>query len=117
MLPALVGFFFSLGHSTIVVLLSVAIALTAARILTHFPHLRHIGGLIGTCVSAAFLLVIVAINLLVLRGVVRAFASVKRGEPYDDQNLEAAMAHFIRSANSITMTVTALSVIIAVSEL
>ena len=40
--------------------------------------------------SAAFLLVIAAINLLVLRGVVRAFASVKRGEPYDDQNLEAA---------------------------
>jgi high-affinity nickel-transport protein len=90
--PTLVGFFFSLGHSTIVVLLSVAIALTAARIQTHFHNLQQVGGLIGTCVSAAFLLIIAGINLLVLRGVVRAFASVQRGEPYDDQNLKAAMA-------------------------
>jgi nickel/cobalt transporter (NiCoT) family protein len=90
--PVLVGFFFSLGHSTIVVLLSVAIALTAARIQTHFPGMQRVGGLIGTSVSALFLLVIAGINLLVLRGVLRAFAGVRRGEPYDDQSLDAAMA-------------------------
>src|ERR1700728_2886304 len=41
--PMLVGFFFSLGHSTIVVLLSIAIAATAARIQSRFPDLEHIG--------------------------------------------------------------------------
>lgn len=90
--PALVGFFFSLGHSTIVILLSVAIAVTAGRIKNHFPNMEHVGGLVGTFVSAAFLLAIAGINLLILRGVVRAFSSVKRGEPYDEQDVEATMA-------------------------
>jgi high-affinity nickel-transport protein len=90
--PVLVGFFFSLGHSTIVVLLSVAIALTAAHIQSHFPTMQHVGAVIGTTVSALFLLVIAGINLIVLRGVIRAFASVKRGEPYDEQNVETALA-------------------------
>src|SRR5580704_3811076 len=89
--PALVGFFFSLGHSTIVVLLSVAIALTASRIQSRFPGMQRVGGLIGTSVSALFLLLIAGINLLVLRGVVRAFAKVKRGESYDDQDLDATL--------------------------
>jgi high-affinity nickel-transport protein len=89
--PALVGFFFSLGHSTIVVLLSVAIALTASRIQSRFPGMQRVGGLIGTSVSALFLLLIAGINLLVLRGVVRTFGKVKRGEPYDDQDLDAAL--------------------------
>ncbi len=90
--PMLVGFFFSLGHSTIVVLLSIAIAATAARIQSRFPAFQHIGGLIGTSVSAFFLLAIACINLLVLRGIVRAFVRVKNGEPHDDQDLDAMMA-------------------------
>jgi high-affinity nickel-transport protein len=89
--PLLVGFFFSLGHSTIVILLSAAIALTAANIQSHFPGLQHVGGLIGTSVSAMFLLIIAAINLLVLRGVLAAFRKVKRGEAYDDTNLDAML--------------------------
>jgi nickel/cobalt transporter (NiCoT) family protein len=89
--PALVGFFFSLGHSTIVVLLSVAIALTASRIQSRFPDMQRVGGLIGTSVSALFLLLIAGINLLVLRGVVRAFAKVKRGEPCNSQDLDAML--------------------------
>ncbi|MDB5334228.1 MAG: nickel transporter [Phycisphaerales bacterium] len=89
--PLLVGFFFSLGHSTVVVLLSVVIALTAAHIQSRFPDIQRIGGLIGTTVSAVFLLVIAGINLLVLRGVVGAFRRVKRGEPYDEQDPNAAL--------------------------
>src|SRR3984957_6581130 len=87
--PMLVGFFFSLGHSTIVVLLSIAIAATAARIQSRFPDLEHIGSVIGTHVSAFFLLALAFINLRVLRGVVLAFGRVKRGEPFDDQDLDA----------------------------
>src|SRR5271170_5383336 len=56
--PTLVGFFFSLGHSTIVILLSVAIALAASRIQSRFPEMQRVGGLIGTSVSALFLLLI-----------------------------------------------------------
>ena len=66
--PLLVGLFFSLGHSTIVILLSAVIALTTARMQSHFPELTRVGGLIGTMVSAIFLLAIGGINLLVLRG-------------------------------------------------
>jgi len=89
--PLLVGFFFSLGHSTIVVLLSVGIALSAARIQSHFPELERVGGLIGTAVSAIFLLLIAFINLLVLRGIVGAFARVRRGEQID-QDLDTTLS-------------------------
>jgi high-affinity nickel-transport protein len=85
--PAAVGLFFSLGHSTIVFLLSVLIAITAAQIQDRFPDLERIGGLIGTSVSAFFLLLIAAINIIVLYGVVGAFRKVKRGERCDEREL------------------------------
>src|SRR5579883_875412 len=62
--PIAVGFFFSLGHSTIVVLLSAAIAIAATFIKEAIPTLQNAGGLIGTSVSALFLYVIAIINLL-----------------------------------------------------
>src|SRR5512141_2697515 len=63
--PVAVGLFFSLGHSTVVVALSVVIALFAS-VITDIPALREIGSLIGTSISAAFLLLIGIINLVVL---------------------------------------------------
>ncbi|MHC5613221.1 MAG: HoxN/HupN/NixA family nickel/cobalt transporter [Nostoc sp.] len=86
--PVTVGFFFSLGHSTIVVLASVAIALTASTIQKDFPSFQKVGGLIGTSVSALFLLAIAAINMVVLWDVYKTFQSVKRGGTYDDQSLD-----------------------------
>src|SRR2546428_13480882 len=56
--PVAVGFFFSLGHSTIVVALSVAIALAAVYIQSAIPGFKSAGGLIGTSVSALFLYLI-----------------------------------------------------------
>src|SRR6266700_5491697 len=50
--PVAVGFFFSLGHSTIVVALTVAIAIAATIVSTAIPTLKNAGGLIGTSVSA-----------------------------------------------------------------
>jgi high-affinity nickel-transport protein len=90
--PLLVGFYFSLGHSTVVVLLSVLIALTAGYIQKDFPSLERLGGFIGTSVSAMFLLMIAAINLLVLRGVFNAFCRVKCGEPYDEKSFDQSLA-------------------------
>lgn len=89
--PSLVGFYFSLGHSTIVILLTIAIAATATGIQSHFDALAHAGGLIGTLVSAVFLFAIAAMNLLVLRSISRTFSRVKRGEVYVDQDLQVIL--------------------------
>ena len=52
--PVAVGFFFSLGHSTVVILLSALVALTATALQTRFEMFKHVGGIIGTSVSAFF---------------------------------------------------------------
>jgi len=85
--PVGVGLFFSLGHSTIVVGLSVLIAISAG-IISDIPTFREVGGLIGTTVSAAFLLVIGLINLVVLIDIYRMFRRVSAGESYDEESLE-----------------------------
>ncbi len=86
--PAGVGFFFSLGHSTVVVLASVAIAVTATAIQKNFPEFRQIGGVIGTLVSAGFLFLIALLNMFILRDVFKAFRRVRRGGSYDEQTLD-----------------------------
>lgn len=99
--PVAVGFFFSLGHSTIVVALSVVVAITAA-VVNNFDTLKNIGGLIGTTVSALFLFAIAIINILVLWEIFQTFQRVKRGEGYNEQTLEeflnqrGLMARFFR---------------------
>ena len=85
--PVAVGLFFSLGHSTVVIALSVAIALFAG-VVTDIPALQEIGSLIGTTVSAAFLLVIGVINLVVLIDIYRMFRRVARGGSYSEATLE-----------------------------
>ena len=77
--PIAVGFFFSLGHSTIVLGLIVVIALTASALQGYFDALKDIGGLIGTSVSALFLFAIAAVNIVVLGQVYRAFQTVRAG--------------------------------------
>ena len=86
--PVAVGFFFSLGHSTIVVALTIAIAIAAAIVGGAIPALKNAGGLIGTSVSAAFLYLIAIINLLVLWEIFQAFRKVRRGEEYNDQTID-----------------------------
>ncbi|MEH2407931.1 HoxN/HupN/NixA family nickel/cobalt transporter [Nostoc sp.] len=86
--PVAVGFFFSLGHSTVVIAASVAIALTTTTIHNNFPSFEKVGGLISSTVSALFLLAIAAINMVVLWDVYKTFQSVKRGGIYDEQSLD-----------------------------
>ena len=88
--PLLAGFFFSLGHSSIVVLLSLMIASSATQIQVWFPDLQRIGSVIGTSVSAGFLLMIAAMNLLVLRGVIHASRRLRRGELHDHDDADVA---------------------------
>jgi high-affinity nickel-transport protein len=86
--PVGVGFYFSLGHSTIVIALTVAIAVAAGFVKTHLPSLQKIGELVGTSVSATFLLLVAAINLVVLVDIIRAFRSAHRGESYCDRSVD-----------------------------
>jgi high-affinity nickel-transport protein len=86
--PIAVGFYFSLGHSTVVVLATAAVAATASALQTRFEGFREIGGVIGTGVSALFLLAIAAINIVVLAAVWRTFRAVRRGAPLVEEDLE-----------------------------
>lgn len=91
--PITVGLMFSLGHSTIVVLASAGIAATALALQSRMDGLKEIGGLIGTLVSTFFLFAIALMNLVILRSVIRAFARVRRGEPYEEEDLDLLLAN------------------------
>jgi high-affinity nickel-transport protein len=78
--PSGVGAWFSLGHSTIVVLASVAIAATATAFQKNMAWFHETGSLIGTAVSATFLLAMALVNMVILRGVWRNFQALKNGQ-------------------------------------
>jgi high-affinity nickel-transport protein len=86
--PVAVGFMFSLGHSTVVILGSLGLAALALGLQKHLDHYRTIGGVIGTSVSSLFLLGIALVNLIILRHVYATFKRVRRGEPYVDEDLD-----------------------------
>ena len=90
--PVAVGFFFSLGHSTIVILASAAVAATAMTLANQLGTFRTIGDVIGTAVSALFLLLIAIMNVLVLRNVYKAFHRVNAGEKYVEDDLNILLA-------------------------
>jgi len=78
--PLGVGFFFSLGHSTVVLVLAVAIAFAASAVATRIPAIKEIGSLIGVTVSGSFLLLIGVLNLVVLLGIVGVWRQATRGK-------------------------------------
>src|ERR1700736_6106344 len=89
--PVAVGFFFALGHSTVVVLASLAVALTANALSDELVPYREIGGVIGTSASALFLFVIAIANLIVLRGIYRAFRVAERGDNVTEEEIDALL--------------------------
>jgi high-affinity nickel-transport protein len=89
--PVGVGFFFSLGHSSVVFLIAVALGLAVKWIVQGVVadggELRSIGGAVSTIVSGGFLILIGILNLLVLLDIIRVYRKMRRGE-YDRQSLE-----------------------------
>ena len=87
--PLSVGFFFSLGHSTVVfvlaLLFSVGVKALAGPVGDGGSSLHSVTGLIGTGVSGTFLYLIAALNLVVLVGIVRVFRDMRRGVYCEDQ--------------------------------
>ena len=85
--PVGAGFFFSLGHSTIVFGLATGLAVAAHTVNAGIPSMQRYGSTIGAGVSGSFLWLIGILNLLVLLDIVRIFLGLKRGE-LDEAELE-----------------------------
>lgn len=90
--PVSVGLWFALGHSTVVVAAAAAVALATTSLLTASDEFRQLGNLIGTGVSAGFLIVIGLVNLVILAGVWRSFRQVRRSGRYDEADLDGLLA-------------------------
>jgi nickel/cobalt transporter (NiCoT) family protein len=91
--PVGVGLFFSLGHSTIVVALTIAIAIATTTLQDRFDAFKSFGGVAGTLVSALFLFAIAVANIIVLASVWRTFQTVKRGGRFVDEDLDLMLAN------------------------
>ena len=90
--PVSAGFFFSLGHSTVVVLAAAAIAMTAGALQNHFETLKEVGGLVGTSISAFFLFAVAVANIFILVAVYRSFREVRRGGRFAEEKLDVFLA-------------------------
>jgi nickel/cobalt transporter (NiCoT) family protein len=110
--PLAVGFFFSLGHSTVVfglaLLLATGVKAIVGPVQDDSSTLHHYTGLIGTSVSGVFLYMIAILNVIVLVGILRVFTRLRRGD-YDEAELEQQLENrglinrFLgRSTKSIT---------------
>lgn len=86
--PVTVGFFFALGHSAVVLLVAAAVAVMAAALEHRVEGWKQFGGIISTSASALFLFLIAAMNIVILRGVWKAFERVRHGLPYSDDDLD-----------------------------
>jgi high-affinity nickel-transport protein len=89
--PLSVGFWFSLGHSSVVFALAFALSLGVKAVVgpvrNNGSSLHHYTGLIGTSISGTFLYLIAAINVVILVGIVKVFRDIRRGV-YDEETLE-----------------------------
>jgi nickel/cobalt transporter (NiCoT) family protein len=76
-----IGFFFSLGHSSVVFALTVAAAFAATALRHDLPGLQELGSVLGTAISAAFLWLIGALNLLVLVDIIKIWRGTREVHP------------------------------------
>jgi high-affinity nickel-transport protein len=92
--PLGTGFFFSFGHSTVIVAVGVGITVAARAVFGAVVNpdsaFQSTGGTIGTVVSAAFLYLIAVLNLIVLAGIFKVFREMRSGT-YDEAQLEAQL--------------------------
>jgi high-affinity nickel-transport protein len=91
--PVAVGLMFSLGHSTVVILGSAAIAGAAMALQQRFEVFRSVASVVGTLVSAFFLLAIGIVNLIVLCSIYATFVRVRRGGAYAEEDLDLLLGN------------------------
>src|SRR6204780_4273594 len=89
--PLSVGYYFSLGHSTVVVVIGAALVIAEKAVYGAVSNngsgLEHFGGAFGTVVSASFLYLIAILNVVILAGIIKVFRSMRAGS-YDEAELE-----------------------------
>jgi len=78
--PYTVGMWFSLGHSTVVVALIIALILATRAVATNIPALQSTGAIVGTLVSGSFLWIIGFINAVIVIGIYKIFQTLKQGK-------------------------------------
>ena len=88
--PLGLGFFFSLGHSTIVLCLAIGIAFAATAVKQAMPELKNIGSILGAGVSGTFLWIIGVLNVLVLLDILGVWKKAKAGN-HDHRHLEEVL--------------------------
>jgi len=110
--PLSVGFWFSLGHSSIVfglcILLAAGVRALAGQVESDSSSVHNVLGVVGTGVSGVFLYLIGIINLVILVGIVKVFRAMRHGE-YDEQALEEQLNNrgfMNRILSGVTRTVT-----------
>ena len=89
--PVTVGLFFALGRSSVVLVASAAVALTASALGSRSQGLRELGATIGTLVSFGFLWLIAVMNLLTLRGIWAAFRRVRATGVHEHEDLDTLL--------------------------
>lgn len=85
--PLTVGTWFSLGHSTVVLGLILALVVATRAVVGQIPLLQEIGSIFGTTVSGIFLWLIGLVNVVIVIDVYKTFRSVRQGR-LDEQELE-----------------------------
>lgn len=90
--PLTVGFWFSLGHSSLIVIAVGLIVLAASAMQARVDGFREIGGIISTCISGFFLLLIAITNFVILKGVWTSFRRVRAGDTINDDDLDLLLA-------------------------
>ena len=85
--PVAVGFWFALGHSTLVVAVAGLVA-WAATMLGAFKSLQSIGGVVSTLASTFFLLTVAVMNILIFISIYQSYRLVRSGKPYVEEDLE-----------------------------
>lgn len=85
--PVGVGFFFSLGHSSVVCIMAIITAFSMHWVQQSIPQLKAVAGLVGTAVAGGFLLLIGLFNLFIWVELYKFFVNMRRGK-YDQENLD-----------------------------
>jgi high-affinity nickel-transport protein len=93
--PVTVGFCFALGHSLVVIVASIAIAVMAKSVTPYLPQLQEYGGLLSSVVSTVFLLAIGLINIVLLVDIYRAFQRMRSAENQRTTEIPANKGHFL----------------------
>ncbi|HEY6926147.1 MAG TPA: HoxN/HupN/NixA family nickel/cobalt transporter, partial [Steroidobacteraceae bacterium] len=89
--PVAVGLFFALGHSSVVLVASAAVALTASALGARSSTLRELGATVGTLASFGFLWLIATVNLLTLRSIWAAFRRARHTGVYEPEDLDTLL--------------------------